>query len=164
MPFFYLFLYYVVLYLIKIARLYRLETTPHLGNISLLVTWCFKNNVENEKNFWSGLHIQTTSCFPGVQRFFDFSSSRLMATLHFFSSVLGLKGTDDPHNLCNPAHSSTEHIIYMIHQYIATCNSGNITISSDAIRESSECITDSTRTPSILENSVGENHLVVIII
>ena len=40
----------------------------------------------------------------------------------------------------------------------ATCNGGNITISSDAIRESSECITDSTRTPSIVENIVGASH------
>jgi hypothetical protein len=31
-------------------------------------------------------------------------------------------------------------------------------ISSDAIRESSECITDSTRTPSIVENIVGAKH------
>jgi hypothetical protein len=37
----------------NIFRLYMLETIPHLGNISHLdtVTWCFKNNVENEKNF-----------------------------------------------------------------------------------------------------------------
>jgi hypothetical protein len=44
------------------------------------------------------------------------------------------------------------------HSLYATCNGGNITISSDAIRESSECITDSTRTPSIVENIVGANH------
>jgi hypothetical protein len=31
-------------------------------------------------------------------------------------------------------------------------------LSSDAIRESSEWITDSTRTPSIVENIVGANH------
>jgi hypothetical protein len=44
-------------------------------------------------------------------------------------------------------------LFYFIYdQSIATCNGGNITISSDAVRESSECITDSTRTPSIVEN------------
>jgi hypothetical protein len=95
--------------------------------------------------------------------------------LSIFSSVLGLKGTHDPHNLCNPAHSSTEayyFTLYMIFDTMkgtvnwqkqkqksnATCNGGNITISSDAIRESSECITDSTRTPSIVENIVGASH------
>ena len=50
-------------------------------------------------------------------------------------------------------------LFYFIYdQSIAICNGGNITISSDAIRESSECITGSTRTPSIVENIVGANH------
>ena len=62
--------------------------------------------------------------------------------------------------ICATRHTAVlRHTIYMIHQSIATCNGGNITISSDAIRESSECITDSTRTPSIIENIVGEIHL-----
>jgi hypothetical protein len=49
-------------------------------------------------------------------------------------------------------------ILFYYDQPIATCNGGNIRISSNAIRESSECITDSTRTPSIVENIVGANH------
>jgi hypothetical protein len=71
--------------------------------------------------------------------------------------IAGFKHLRPEHKILLPKATlnQVEAYYFTLHVYdqsIATCNGGNITISSDAIRESSECITDSTRTPSIVEN------------
>ena len=86
---------------------------------------------------------------------------RCVITLSAHWTIAGFKHLRPEHRILLPKVTLdlVEACYFTLYdQSIATCNGGNITISSDAIRESSERITDSTRTPSIVENIVGANH------